>query len=995
MLSSSRVLESRNEVVQKPIKGPRKNNYFNIGIQGRKTGYIAKENVTIDADGLQNPEDYWNSDNEEEEIYADESAAYQDSQQSRGYRSEYYDDDYVMELDGYEQPRGREDAQQMYAPSRRSSVHHSKQQRMPSPELGNYPPRSTQKQRPSQPFIQHPQSMSPYKNSPHYDTRKSAPPIPDRRLTPASRPRNGPGSQSTGGGLVGSPVAEYPSSSSSRRAYNNSSPHPQNPSSSPRYQHTRPEASRFVTDAQEDHRDVEDEMAAFRKSTKMMRSPLRSSQGEEGFGGRGRSQQQQQGEREAQGRRDYIAGRKAIRDFYEQDEDDDEEEEGMQLQKEGALVLARQQQKSTSLANVQRKPEFQPRRLAYNPKYDDSPTAPPAYNDALEQDDDEEEEEEEVVPVVRRKMMEAARKAAAAASAAAESKSRKSLGTTRRGTTTTTNKNNVSSPVASKGSFVADSEDDDASSSSSSVSKKKKQEEPVVDSDEEFNAQRRKLVRPKAYLTGRDDDEEDEEEVVVEQVQAEEEEEEEEEEVPIPRLGSKKKPAASAQVLATTTTTTTGSPSKTPSKKSLQTNKNSKTPVSSAKKSKVKTPKASSPVVVAEQISFGGSEPENKEEEHEEVFGGDDSFGVGGNEDDFEVTFDEGVVGEVEEVQEAEEVKTQEEEEKSKEAERGVKARGRKRKVVQVEEDEAEEEGEEEKGKQDTYSEYSVPVNGRSKRQRVPPSEWWKVGGRVRYKARKSVSGVWGEEILEAPPKIESDDDTIIKKKRTTTHNKKKKNSSSADSSLYHRMVEKAEPLDSPSVPVIDYETKTLTEEKVICTPEMVNPEPVQGSYKFQRTFSQGQFFGMGIMDLPPHVEKPNKNSGRTAIAFYIIFGKVQVHLHHSVFELAEGAHFLIPRGNQYSLTNTGRGVTRLLFVQAKEVLVDAEGNERETVEVGKRVLKGLPSSVKTREEEEEDAGEQEKVEAKEEGEEEEEEEQVKRKKKGGKKAGSSSNRRR
>jgi hypothetical protein len=47
----------------------------------------------------------------------------------------------------------------------------------------------------------------------------------------------------------------------------------------------------------------------------------------------------------------------------------------------------------------------------------------------------------------------------------------------------------------------------------------------------------------------------------------------------------------------------------------------------------------------------------------------------------------------------------------------------------------------------------------------------------------------------------------------------------------------------------------------------MINPQAVgQGNYRFQRTFTAGEFCGSGILSLAPGAEKPNKNSGPTAV---------------------------------------------------------------------------------------------------------------------------------
>jgi hypothetical protein len=138
MSSPARVLEHRNasnhpqqQQLQKPSKAPRKNNYLNVGIQGRsdtskltlvlftlshrktdgsrsfrKTGYVAKENLDVDADGLQNPEDYFNSDEEQDQQYqyeddemmmGDDEPQQQQQQYADG--GDMYDDEYEQDYE--------------------------------------------------------------------------------------------------------------------------------------------------------------------------------------------------------------------------------------------------------------------------------------------------------------------------------------------------------------------------------------------------------------------------------------------------------------------------------------------------------------------------------------------------------------------------------------------------------------------------------------------------------------------------------------------------------------------------------------------------------------------------------------------------------------------------------------------------------------------------------------------------------------------------------
>ncbi|KAJ3062331.1 hypothetical protein HDU98_001786, partial [Podochytrium sp. JEL0797] len=75
-----------------------------------------------------------------------------------------------------------------------------------------------------------------------------------------------------------------------------------------------------------------------------------------------------------------------------------------------------------------------------------------------------------------------------------------------------------------------------------------------------------------------------------------------------------------------------------------------------------------------------------------------------------------------------------------------------------------------------------------------------------------------------------------------------------------------------------------------------------------------------GVQVLKKGAETPNKSSGPTALILFVISGKVRVTLHSKAFEVDDGAQVLIPRGNQYSLANTGKSEAKFHFVCSKEV---------------------------------------------------------------------------
>ncbi|KAI9364435.1 Mif2/CENP-C like-domain-containing protein [Zopfochytrium polystomum] len=202
-------------------------------------------------------------------------------------------------------------------------------------------------------------------------------------------------------------------------------------------------------------------------------------------------------------------------------------------------------------------------------------------------------------------------------------------------------------------------------------------------------------------------------------------------------------------------------------------------------------------------------------------------------------------------------------------------------------------------------------TEGRGKRQRVKPVEYWR-GEKVQYGFTSSD----GQVVLHLKdvirvPKTEGEHNAPKPKPR-------KKNSTSRPTS--NRFDEPVAPLASPNLVVLNHKTGQEELLRIVWTPEMFDARLAgQGGYLFQRTFRIGSFCGSGILNLPTGAEKPNKSSGDTAVIFFVMFGKVKVHLHKSTFEAGAGTHFMVPQGNQYTIQNLSAKETRLLFMQARE----------------------------------------------------------------------------
>ncbi|KAJ3389990.1 hypothetical protein HDU84_008049 [Entophlyctis sp. JEL0112] len=220
-----------------------------------------------------------------------------------------------------------------------------------------------------------------------------------------------------------------------------------------------------------------------------------------------------------------------------------------------------------------------------------------------------------------------------------------------------------------------------------------------------------------------------------------------------------------------------------------------------------------------------------------------------------------------------------------------------------------------------------VPVNqenGRGKRHRMVPLKYW-CGEQPEYKMRRdSIAGVFVPEIIGI--KAES---TVSEtnRKQSTTRTKRRN----------QKPQRKPAPLESPEMAVMSFETGAEEYIRCVYTEEMMDPQYINAEkFKYQRTFTVGDFLGSGVIIIPKGGTKPNKSSGAAAVkkVFFVVYGTVRVRLHRNVFEVSDNSQFLIPRGNQYSIENIGNDDAHLVFMQARVSDTSADQN----------VLKALPA---------------------------------------------------
>lgn len=97
--------------------------------------------------------------------------------------------------------------------------------------------------------------------------------------------------------------------------------------------------------------------------------------------------------------------------------------------------------------------------------------------------------------------------------------------------------------------------------------------------------------------------------------------------------------------------------------------------------------------------------------------------------------------------------------------------------------------------------------------------------------------------------------------------------------------------------------------------PEVVNGE----KFLISTVFEEGSYLTAGVLVFPPGVQKPNRNSAKHALVFYVISGVFEVTIHHTSFVIGTGGQFIVPRGNHYQITSLPDEEGRLHFCHCKD----------------------------------------------------------------------------
>ncbi|KAI9065445.1 hypothetical protein FKP32DRAFT_495829 [Trametes sanguinea] len=108
---------------------------------------------------------------------------------------------------------------------------------------------------------------------------------------------------------------------------------------------------------------------------------------------------------------------------------------------------------------------------------------------------------------------------------------------------------------------------------------------------------------------------------------------------------------------------------------------------------------------------------------------------------------------------------------------------------------------------------------------------------------------------------------------------------------------------------------------RLASTAKMFAPKPAaHGAFYYQKILGDGDVLAAGQLIIPPGSTKPVKSVKDSTYIFYVIQGAVRFTVHKGDFVLANGACFMVPRGNVYRIQNVCDRDAKLFFAQARKM---------------------------------------------------------------------------
>ncbi|KAG6905770.1 hypothetical protein DXG01_000837 [Tephrocybe rancida] len=210
----------------------------------------------------------------------------------------------------------------------------------------------------------------------------------------------------------------------------------------------------------------------------------------------------------------------------------------------------------------------------------------------------------------------------------------------------------------------------------------------------------------------------------------------------------------------------------------------------------------------------------------------------------------------------------------------------------------------------------------KSSREHYKPLDWWR-GEKLVYGRNQGGAGLVLvppiKEIVRIPKETP---EPLAKRKRTRAKSK-------TVDDVHYKII----PVDNPEEGwddktepyciVLDYDSREEVERRVAFVSKELMPDKTADGWKFMKAFGDADFIAAGILEIPPGVKKPTKQTKDNTYIFFVIEGAVNLRLHDSNLMLATGAMFLVPRGNSYYIENVSERTVRLFFTQARKVVED------------------------------------------------------------------------
>ncbi|KAG7093056.1 hypothetical protein E1B28_009348 [Marasmius oreades] len=120
---------------------------------------------------------------------------------------------------------------------------------------------------------------------------------------------------------------------------------------------------------------------------------------------------------------------------------------------------------------------------------------------------------------------------------------------------------------------------------------------------------------------------------------------------------------------------------------------------------------------------------------------------------------------------------------------------------------------------------------------------------------------------------------------------------------------------------VIQYKTGDEVERSLTCTAKLADSsmEATKSDWTFRKDFVDDSFVASGRLYLPPKALKSYKATNDNTYVFYVVEGAICAKIHETNYILCQGASFMVPRGNHYSIENISNRPAKIHFAQSRE----------------------------------------------------------------------------